>query len=107
MPTRLVQLVIDAAEPGRLARFWAAALRWEVAAEEEGVANVWPQGYRYPDPVALPLVFLAVPEAKTGKNRCTWIWPPNRPRTRRLRWSGCSAWARYAPTSARATCPGR
>ena len=65
MPTRLVHLALDAADPGRLARFWAAALRWELA----GVANVRPQGYRYPDPVALPLVFLAVPEAKTGKNR--------------------------------------
>ena len=69
MPTRLVHLALDAADPGRLARFWAAALHWEVAAEEAGVANVWPRGYRYPDPVALPLVFLAVPEAKTGKNR--------------------------------------
>jgi predicted enzyme related to lactoylglutathione lyase len=62
-------MVIDAADPSRLARFWAAALRWEVAADEEGVANVWPHGFRYPDPAALPLVFLAVPEAKTGKNR--------------------------------------
>jgi predicted enzyme related to lactoylglutathione lyase len=69
VPTRLVHLAIDATDPGRLARFWAAALRWEVTAEEDGVANVWPQGYRYPDPVALPLVFLAVPEAKAGKNR--------------------------------------
>ena len=25
--------------------------------------------YRYPDPVALPLVILAVPEARSGKNR--------------------------------------
>ena len=66
MPTRLVHLAIDSADPGRLARFWAAALRWEVAAEGDGVANVWPQGYRYPDPVALPLVILAVPEAKFG-----------------------------------------
>jgi predicted enzyme related to lactoylglutathione lyase len=65
VPTRLVHLALDAADPGRLARFWAAALRWEVAA----AANVWPQGYRYPDPAALPLVFLAVTEAKTGKNR--------------------------------------
>jgi hypothetical protein len=64
-----VHLALDAADPGRLARFWAAALRWEVAAEKDGVANVWPRGYRYPDPVALPLVFLAVPEAKTVKNR--------------------------------------
>ena len=69
MPTRLVHLVVDAVEPARLARFWAAALGWEVAAEEDGVANVWPRGFRYPDPAALPLVFLTVPEAKAGKNR--------------------------------------
>ena len=62
-------MVIDAADPGRLARFWAAALGWEVAADKDGVANVWPHGFRYPDPAALPLVFLSVPEAKTGKNR--------------------------------------
>jgi predicted enzyme related to lactoylglutathione lyase len=62
-------MVIDAADPARLARFWAAALGWEVAAEEDGVANVWPHGFRYPDPAALPLELLAVPEAKTGKNR--------------------------------------
>jgi predicted enzyme related to lactoylglutathione lyase len=62
-------MIIDAADPGRLARFWAAALGWEVAASNENAANVWPHGYRYPDPVALPLMFLAVPEAKTGKNR--------------------------------------
>ncbi|MGO8890907.1 MAG: VOC family protein [Streptosporangiaceae bacterium] len=35
MPTRLVHLVIDAADPGRLARFWAEALGWEVGAEVE------------------------------------------------------------------------
>ncbi len=69
MPTRLVHLVIDAADPAGLARFWAAALGWEVAAEEEGEVDVWPDGYRYPDPVALPLVFVPVPEAKAGKNR--------------------------------------
>jgi predicted enzyme related to lactoylglutathione lyase len=69
VPTRLVHLVVDAADPSRLARFWAAALGWEVAADQDGVANVWPHGFRYPDPAALPLVFLSVPEAKTGKNR--------------------------------------
>ena len=63
MATRLVHLVVDAVQPARLARFWAAALGWEMA------AGVWPRGYRYPDPVALPLVFVPVPEAKTGKNR--------------------------------------
>jgi len=67
VPTRLVHLAVDAIQPARLARFWAAALGWEVAAEEE--IGVWPQRFRYPDPVALPLVFGPVPEAKAGKNR--------------------------------------
>jgi hypothetical protein len=65
MPTRLVHLVVDAAEPARLARFWAAVLGWEVA----GKAAVRPAGFSYPDPSALPLVFVPVSGAKTGKNR--------------------------------------
>jgi catechol 2,3-dioxygenase-like lactoylglutathione lyase family enzyme len=69
MPTRLVHLVVDSADPARLARFWAAALGWEVAAEEPDEVVVWPSGFSYPDPAALPLVFVPVPEAKTGKNR--------------------------------------
>jgi len=69
VPTRLVHLVVDAVQPARLAGFWAAALGWEVAAEEDEEIDVWPRGYSYPDPVALPLVFVPVPEAKTGKNR--------------------------------------
>jgi phosphoglycolate phosphatase-like HAD superfamily hydrolase len=69
MPTRLVHLVVDAAQPAVLARFWAAALDWEVAAEEGDEVDVWPRGYSYPDPVALPLVFVPVSGAKTTKNR--------------------------------------
>ena len=69
MPTRLVHLVIDSADPALLARFWAAALGWEIGAQEDREVDVWPPGYRYPDPVALPLVFVPVPEAKTSKNR--------------------------------------
>jgi Glyoxalase-like domain len=69
MRTRLVHLVVDAADPGRLARFWAAALRWEVGAEESDEVDVWPPGFSYPDTSALPLVFVPVPEPKTGKNR--------------------------------------
>ncbi len=40
MPTRLVHLVIDAAQPARLARFWAAALDWEIAVDEPDEAAV-------------------------------------------------------------------
>jgi predicted enzyme related to lactoylglutathione lyase len=69
MPTRLVHVVADAHDPARLARFWAALLGWEIADETEEEVDVWPAGYSYPDPVAVPIVFVPVPEPKTGKNR--------------------------------------
>ena len=69
MLTRLVHVVIDCADPARQARFWSAALGWEIGYEEESEAAVWPAGYSYPEPVALPLVFVTVPEAKTTQNR--------------------------------------
>jgi predicted enzyme related to lactoylglutathione lyase len=69
MPTRLVHLVADARDPGRLARFWSALLGWEIADETPEEIDVWPAGYTYPDPVAVPIVFVPVPESKTGKNR--------------------------------------
>jgi predicted enzyme related to lactoylglutathione lyase len=67
--TRLVHLVVDAADPPGLARFWSAALGWEVGAEVSAVVAVWPNGYDYPDPGALPLVFAGAPAPETGKNR--------------------------------------
>jgi predicted enzyme related to lactoylglutathione lyase len=69
MPTRLVHIVVDAADPPALARFWSAALGWEIAAEEPDEVEVSPPGFGYPGPGALPLVFVAVPKPKTGKNR--------------------------------------
>ncbi len=69
MPTRAVHLAIDAADPARLARFWSAALGWEVALDEPDEVVVWPAGFSYPNPATLPLVFVPVPEPKTGKNR--------------------------------------
>jgi hypothetical protein len=74
MPMRMVHMAIDAVEPVRLARFWAAALGWEMESWEmtaggPEVANVLPAGYSYPDPVAQLLVVLPVPEPKQAKNR--------------------------------------
>jgi hypothetical protein len=69
MPTRLVHLVVDANDPVALARFWAGALGWQVAHETPEEVDLWPAGYRYPDPVAVPLVFVPVPESQAGKNR--------------------------------------
>ncbi len=69
MATRLVNLVWDANDPAALARFWATALGWVIGDEAGDEVDVWPEGYQYPDPVAVPLVFVPVPEPKTGKNR--------------------------------------
>lgn len=61
-----VEIGIDCGEPTQLARFWAAALGYEVGdLDRAGVyLDLVP-----PDP-ALPVVYLQkVPEAKTAKNR--------------------------------------
>ena len=70
MATRAVHLVIDAANPAKLAAFWAAVLGWEIAADEsDEVVAVEPAGFDYPSPAAMPLVFVPVQDTKTVKNR--------------------------------------
>ena len=69
MPTRAVHIVVDAADPSRLAAFWADALGWVVAADEPDEAEIRPAGFEYPGPDALPLVFVLVTEPKSAKNR--------------------------------------
>jgi predicted enzyme related to lactoylglutathione lyase len=69
MATRLVHVVVDANDPAALARFWADALGWVIGDVADDEIDVWPEGFNYPDSSALPLVFVPVPEAKTGKNR--------------------------------------
>jgi predicted enzyme related to lactoylglutathione lyase len=69
MPTRLVHVVIDAADHRRLALFWAAALGWELTDDSPEEATAAPVGFRYPGPAALPLTFVPASEPKTVKNR--------------------------------------
>jgi predicted enzyme related to lactoylglutathione lyase len=69
MLTRLVHLAVDANDPAALARFWAGALNWEIDMEDPDEVVVWPAGYTSPDPSAVPLVFVPVPEKHTVKNR--------------------------------------
>lgn len=64
MPSRLVSLCIDANNPLRLARFWAAALRWEIDDETQDEVKLLPT-----DGTTFFLLFLPVPEEKTEKNR--------------------------------------
>jgi catechol 2,3-dioxygenase-like lactoylglutathione lyase family enzyme len=65
---RLYELVIDCAEPEPLARWWAMVLGGEIesdATDEWGVTALPGVPFEY-------LVFGAVPEPKTAKNRVHW-----------------------------------
>ncbi|WP_182112146.1 MULTISPECIES: VOC family protein [unclassified Actinotalea] len=65
MGVLLSQTIIDSADPERLGRWWAGVLGWETAVEGDGEVWVAP---RAADLVG-GLLFLAVPEPKTHKNR--------------------------------------
>jgi hypothetical protein len=69
MALRLVQIAMNARDDSAVGRFWAEALGWGVDSEEPGVTNVEPVGFAYPDPTAICIDVLAVPEPKTLKNR--------------------------------------
>ncbi len=69
MPTRLVSVVVDAADPAGLARFWAAALEWPVTYEGPDVVVIKPPADDPAQAGQLPLVFVRVLDPKTSKNR--------------------------------------
>ncbi|WP_329379528.1 VOC family protein [Streptomyces sp. NBC_01716] len=58
------QVVVDSADPAALARWWADVLGWVVVNDEDGEYEIRPAPDRMPG-----LLFLAVPEKKTVKNR--------------------------------------
>jgi catechol 2,3-dioxygenase-like lactoylglutathione lyase family enzyme len=63
--TRLVNLVVDAADPAASAHWWAEALGWEVTFETRHEVAVEP-----PDGnPGIPLVFVPVPDHKSVPNR--------------------------------------
>jgi hypothetical protein len=66
---RLVQVNVKARDEVALGRFWAAALGWELSSEGPGVTNVEPVGFHYPDPAAVCLDVVAVPDPETVRYR--------------------------------------
>lgn len=69
MGTRLVHLVVAAADPPALARFWAAALGWSIPVERPDAVVAAPPEDDPAQRGQLPLVFVRVLDEKVGKNR--------------------------------------
>jgi predicted enzyme related to lactoylglutathione lyase len=66
MAARLTEISVDSTEPGRLARFWGEVLGWPVTDEDRGFSWISATGTDTAHPV---IVFVAVPEKKSVKNR--------------------------------------
>jgi hypothetical protein len=66
MGSALVEIIIDCREPLAVGRFWADVLDWPLTVDDDGDCWLSSTG----EPTSRPLlVFIAVPEAKTVKNR--------------------------------------
>ncbi|GAB4104876.1 VOC family protein [Micromonospora taraxaci] len=64
-----MQINMKARDDSALGDFWAKALGWGVSSEEPGVTNLEPEGFVYPDPVAVCIDLVVSTEPKTVKNR--------------------------------------
>ena len=73
MTSKLTELAIDCADPGRLARFWCLVLDYQVQDEDDGIVAIGsrlvPDSKNHRGPVPPVLTFAYVPEGKTVKNR--------------------------------------
>lgn len=73
MVSRFTELIVDCADPQRLAQFWCGVLGYRVTESEEDLVEIvgWePSADAIRErPVAPTLVFIRVPEAKTVKDR--------------------------------------
>ncbi len=64
MPSRWEQIVVDAEDPARLARWWAEALGYVIVHENADEVEIRRSRHELPG-----LLFGTAPEAKTVKNR--------------------------------------
>jgi Glyoxalase-like domain len=77
MGSRLTEIVVDCQDPVTQAAFWAAVLDYHVVRTEDAQVEIAPWEREPPDlaeqvrraPSVPTLVFVAVPEGKTVKNR--------------------------------------
>jgi catechol 2,3-dioxygenase-like lactoylglutathione lyase family enzyme len=77
MGLRLTEIVVDCHDPAAQASFWSAVLGYHVMRSEDGQVEIGPWAQEPADlaervrlaPGVPTLVFVAVPEGKTAKNR--------------------------------------
>ncbi len=69
MTLRLVQVNIKAKDDAALGRFWADALGWGIGSEGPGVTNLEPVGFDWPDPTAVCVDLVSVPDPETVRYR--------------------------------------
>ena len=69
MSIRIQCLCVDTADPAELAGFWQAALGWHRTFEEDDEVVLEPPEGSREDGVVPDLLFLRVPDVKSGKNR--------------------------------------
>jgi hypothetical protein len=69
MALRLVQVNFKATDDAALGRFWADALGWSISSEGPGVTNLEPPGFDWPDPSAVCIDVVAVPNPETVEYR--------------------------------------
>ncbi|MFD4475600.1 VOC family protein [Streptomyces sp. NPDC058471] len=65
MALRLVNVNFKARDDSALGRFWAEALGWGISSEGPGVTNVEPEGVTLPDPSAICVDVVTVPDPET------------------------------------------
>ena len=69
MTLQLVQVNIKAQDDSALGQFWAEVLGWDVSSEGPGVTNLEPVGFDWPDPSAVCVDLVRVPDVQTVKCR--------------------------------------
>ncbi|ADP81692.1 VOC family protein [Pseudofrankia inefficax] len=69
MALRLVQVNVKARDDAALGRFWAAALGWGMSSEGPGVTNLEPLGFTWPNPEAVCVDVVTVPDPETVNYR--------------------------------------
>jgi predicted enzyme related to lactoylglutathione lyase len=69
MTLQLVQVNFKARDEAALGRFWAEVLGWGVSSEGPGVTNLEPVGFDWPDPSAVCVDLVRVPDPETVRYR--------------------------------------